>query len=64
MSFKLIGFNFLISELTNTDISELTNIDKFYILLELRALSLGSNIDLLQDNTNFKINIDNIFFYI
>lgn len=53
-------FNFLISELTNTDISELSNIDKFYILLELRALSLGSNIDLVQDNTNFKINIDNI----
>lgn len=53
-------FNFLITELTNIDATDLSNIDKFYILLELRALSLGSNIDLLQENTNFKINIDNI----
>jgi hypothetical protein len=53
-------FDFLINELTDICANHLCNIDKFYILLELRALSLGSKIELSQDNINFKINLESI----
>lgn len=53
-------FDVIISENTDANIEELTNLDKFYILIEMRSVSIGNIIEFFIDNKNIKYNLSDI----
>jgi hypothetical protein len=59
--FDLVNyFDHVISENTDSEIKNLSNLDKFCILLEMRSISLGNIIEFYIDNTHVKYNLFDI----
>jgi hypothetical protein len=50
----------VIKENTDADINELSNVDKFCILVEMRSISIGNIIEFFIDNTHIKYNLSDI----
>lgn len=50
----------VIKENTDADINELSNVDKFCILVEMRSISIGNVIEFFIDNIHIKYNLSDI----
>lgn len=53
-------FDDIISANTDANIADLSNLDKFCILIEMRSVSIGNIIEFFIDNKNIKYNLSDI----
>ena len=52
--------DYIITENTDANISELYSIDKFCILIEMRSISIGNTIEFVINNTHIKYNLSDL----